>query len=112
MEFQVSDLGTAARIALVGRLDTPGVERIETRFSASVIPKARNTAIDLSGVTFLSSMGLRLLISTARSLSQKKVKMVLFGAQPLVRETLDHASIGSIIPIAVDEAHALQLLNA
>jgi anti-sigma B factor antagonist len=112
MEFQVSDLGSAARIALVGRLDTLGVERIETRFSASIIPKARNTAIDLSGVTFLSSMGLRLLISTARSLSLKKAKLVLFGPQPLVKETLEHASIGAIIPIAVDEAHALQLLNA
>lgn len=111
MEFKLTELGNAAKIALVGRLDTPGVDRIETRLTASVVPAARNTAVDLSGVTFVSSMGLRMLISTARSLSMKKAKMVLFAPQPLVKESLDHASLGDIIPIVADEAQALVLLS-
>ena len=112
MEFELTELGNAARVSLVGRLDAPGVERIETRFMASVVPKARNTAVDLTGVTFVSSMGLRLLISAARSLSQKKAKLVLFGPQPLVKESLDHASLGDMIPILADKTQALALLNA
>jgi len=112
MEMQMTELGNAARVALVGRLDTSGVDRIETRFTASVVPLGRNTAVDLSGVTFVSSMGLRMLIGTARSLNLKKAKLVLFGAQPLVKESLDHASLGEVIPIVADETQALALLNA
>jgi anti-anti-sigma regulatory factor len=57
-------------------------------------------------------MGLRLLISTARALNLKRAKMVLVGPQPLVKESLDHASLGEIIPIATDEAQGLVLLNS
>jgi anti-sigma B factor antagonist len=112
MEFELTDLGHIAKISLVGRLDTPGVDGIETRFTASVVPKARNAAVDLSGVTFVSSIGLRMLVSTARELSLKKAKMVLFGPQPLVKKTLDHAALGDAIPIVADEEQALALLNA
>jgi anti-sigma B factor antagonist len=112
MELQMTDLGGAAKVALQGRLDTPGVDQIETRFTASVVPAARPTVVDMSGVTFVSSMGIRMLISTARSLSHKKAKMVLFGAQPLVKESLDHVSLNDIVPIVGSEAQALELLKS
>jgi anti-anti-sigma factor len=112
MEIQVMDLGNAAKIALLGRLDTPGVDQIETRFTASVVPAGKHAVVDLSGVTFVSSMGIRMLITTARSLSLKKAKMVLVGPQPLVRESLDHVSLDDIIPIVDGERQALELLKS
>ncbi|MET1082760.1 MAG: STAS domain-containing protein [Burkholderiales bacterium] len=112
MEIQVMDLGNAAKIALLGRLDTPGVDQIETRFTASVVPAGKHAVVDLSGVTFVSSMGIRMLITTARSLSLKKAKMVLVGAQPLVKESLDHVSLSDIIPIVDGEGQALELLKS
>lgn len=110
MELQMTDLGSAAKIALSGRLDTAGVDRIETRFTASVVPGARNTVVDLTGVTYVSSMGLRMLIGTARALKGKRARMVLFGAVPPVRETLDIAGLGEIVPLVDDEGAALALL--
>jgi anti-anti-sigma factor len=112
MELKKMDLGDASKIVLQGRLDTPGVDQIETRFTASVVPAARNTLVDLSEVSFVSSMGIRMLISTARSLSLKKAKMILFGAQPLVKESLDHVSLGDIIPMVTSEAQAIELLRS
>jgi anti-sigma B factor antagonist len=111
MEFQTTDLGNAAKIAFQGRLDTPGVDQIETRFTATVVPPGRHTLVDLSGVTFVSSMGIRMLISTARFLSLKKAKLILFGAQPLVKESLDHVSLSDIVPIVASETQALELLK-
>ena len=111
MELQMFDLGSASRIALHGRLDTPGVDQIETRFTASVVSPANHALVDLSGVTFVSSMGIRMLIGTARSLNLKKAKMVLFGPQPLVKESLDHVSLSDVIPVVATEAQALELLT-
>jgi anti-anti-sigma factor len=111
MELQLTSLGDAAKVALQGRLDTPGVDQIETRFTASVVAGGKHTLVDLSGVTFISSMGIRMLISTGRSLSLKKAKLVLFGAQPLVKESLDHVSLNDIVPVVASETQALELLK-
>lgn len=112
MQIRMSDLGHAAKIALEGRLDTPGVDQIETRFTASVVAAGRNAVVDMSAVTFVSSMGIRMLLTAARALSLKKAKLVLFGAQPLVRESFEHVGLPSLIPVASDEAQALEILKA
>ena len=111
MELEMIDLGGASKIRLEGRLDTPGVGQIETRFTASVVAPGRNALVDLTQVTFVSSMGIRMLLATARGLGLKKAKMVLFGAQPLVKESLDNVCLPDLIPLADDEGAALALLQ-
>ena len=96
------------KIGLRGRLDTPGVGAIETRFATSAA--RRDAVVDLSGVTFLASMGIRMLISAARSLKLSGHKLVLFGANALVNEVLENAGLAQIMLIAADENTALQLL--
>jgi len=112
MEFELSELGAVLRAVLRGRLDTAGVGLIETRFTAGVVPPGRPVVVDLSEVSFVSSMGLRMIIGTARALRARGAAMALYGAQPLVRETLDHVALGEIIPIAETEADALARLGA
>ena len=113
MDMEVTELsGDLTRIRLNGRLDAPGVDRIEIRFTAAAVAVGRNTVIDLSGVTFVASMGLRMLISCARSLHAKGAKLVLFGAQALVQDVLEQAAIDQIIPIVENEQQALAQLEA
>lgn len=106
----MTDLGPANKLALQGRLDATGVAEIESSFTASVVPAAKHAIVDLSGVEFVSSMGIRLLIMTARSLRAKKARMVVFGARPLVKESLESVAIGSLVPFATTESDALGLL--
>jgi anti-sigma B factor antagonist len=111
MDIEISqgpDNVTVAR--LNGRLDSPGVDRIETRFSAAVVAPGRDAAIDRSGVDVLASMGIRMLISSARALQQKGARLVLFGAPSLVQSVLETAAIDQIIPITGDEQQALARL--
>jgi len=112
MEMVVTDLGNAAKLALSGRLDAAGVDRIETRFTAAVVPSGRNALVDLAEVSFCASMGIRMLLITARALRGRNARMVLFGAQPLVRESLQHAGIETLIPIADSEPAAVELLKS
>ena len=111
MQLQVTDLGEASKVTLEGRLDTPGVGEIETRFTASIVPPGRNALVDLSGVTFLSSMGIRMLLTVGRALKGRNATMVLFGAQPAVFQSLEHVGMPDIIPMAEDENRALALLK-
>jgi anti-sigma B factor antagonist len=113
MEMEVSEIGGKVTcVRLTGRLDAPGADLIGTRFTAAVAAMGRNAIVDLSGVTFLASMGMRLLISAARALHGKGSKLVLFGAQPLVQGVFDQAAFDQIVAIVADEASALRQLDA
>jgi len=73
--MQFSDVDGVRKVVLAGRLDTAGVDRVETRFGAAIVPAGKNTVVDLTQVTFLASMGIRMLIATTRALSRKGGKL-------------------------------------
>lgn len=111
MDMDVTDLGNnTVKIALHGRLDTPGVDQIETRFSATIVPRGKHAIIDLSDVSFVASMGLRMFISVSRALTGKDGKLVLLNPQSLVSEVFDNAALSQIIPVVFDEQEALKLV--
>ena len=111
MEMTVTELaGSVTCVRLVTRLDAQGADRIGLRFTTAVAAQARNAVIDLSGVSFVASMGIRLLISTARALNGKGCKMVLFGATDLVQGVFDDAALDQIMPIVATEDQALAAL--
>lgn len=112
MEMDITEVaGPTTCIRLQGRLDAQGADRIGTRFTAAAAAGGRPAIVDLSGVTFVASLGLRLLISAARALKSKGGTLVLFGANDLVQSVLDHAEIGQIIPVARTEHDALDRLS-
>ncbi|HXJ00393.1 MAG TPA: STAS domain-containing protein [Micropepsaceae bacterium] len=111
MEIETVLVDNIARIKLRGRLDTQGVDQIETKFTASVVPARRNALVDLSEVSFITSMGLRMFIAVAKALARHKAKMVLFAPQSQVSEVFTSVRLAEIIPIARGEAEATQLLT-
>jgi anti-sigma B factor antagonist len=111
VEMSVTELaGPVTCIRLDGRLDAPGADQIGARFTAAVVAQRRPAAVDMSGVVFIASMGIRLFIATARALSQTGHRMVLFGATELVQSVLDDAALDQIMPIVAAEAEALAAL--
>lgn len=111
MEMQHSDVGDIRKITLKGRLDTAGVDLIETRFGAVIVPAGKNTVVDISEVTFLASMGIRMLITTTRSLSRKGCKLALYNATPAVSEVIETVALTDIIPLAVSESEAVNIVT-
>ena len=113
MDMTVGELGSGALcLALKGRLDTVGVDRIERAFTDAVNTQDRDAAVDLAGVAFLASMGVRLIIATARAQRARGRKLVLFAPQPLVRQTLEMVALDQIIPVLTDRAAAEASLAA
>ena len=93
-------------LALIGRLDTPGVDHVETQLTAHLVPRAARAIVDLSQVTFIGSGGIRMFISIARALDRRGGKLVLYGAQPLVAQVFDTTSLNTVVPVRADAATA------
>jgi len=65
MKMDITEDEGVVKVGLVGRLDTPGVDAIETRLTGAVCPRGARTVVDLSGVEFIGSLGLRMFITIA-----------------------------------------------
>src|SRR5262245_29753276 len=74
-------------LALTGRLDTAGVDRVEARVNAA-LQRHGHGVLDLSQVTFLSSLGTRMLISAAKLLSRRGSRLVLVAPRALVDQAI------------------------
>lgn len=108
MQLQVKDAGDGiVNVSLTGRLDTPGVDEIETLLTAHLVPRGAHAILDLSQVAFLGSGGIRMFITIARALGRKGGKLVLYGAQPLVAQVLETTSLNDIVPVRMDAAAAV-----
>jgi anti-anti-sigma factor len=112
MDMEVTTLSAAGaiKVAFAGRLDTAGVDRVETRFNAAAVAGGHDALVDLGRVELITSMGIRMLITAARAMSQRHTKLVLFGAQELVREVLETAAIDTLIALVSTEAEARALV--
>lgn len=113
VQIEISPLGDRlVRITLTGRLDTQGVDQVETRFISAAVPAGKHAVVDLSGVEFVASMGIRMFVSTARSLKVRQAVMALFGASPQVTQVFETVMLQKIIPVCATEADALAAVGA
>ena len=99
-------------IALAGRMDIAGTQEIELRFTNLAASQKALVAVDLTDVSFLASIGMRTLVSSARALMNRGGAMALVNPQALVKQALTAAGIDSLIPICPDVDQASRGLQA
>lgn len=108
MSIIYEDTGESLRhIRLSGRLDIPGIEAISADFADLSAATRRCIVVDLSGVTFLVSFGIRELITNAKAIQQRGGRMVIFvGDNKAVHKTLVTTGIDTLIPTYTDAGQA------
>jgi anti-anti-sigma factor len=89
-------------VKLEGRLDLRGTLEIEDKFAFNVATKDTAVLIDMSGVDFLASIGMRMLMKNARAVQSKGGKVGLLNPQKMVKETMVTSGLEQLIPIYVD----------
>ena len=100
MELQYSELENGIRlIKLRGKLDIDGANQIEAQLAECCTGENPRIMLDLSGVDFLASIGIRLLTLTAKSVASRGGKMVLLNPTEDVGQVLDVTGIPAIIPV-------------
>ncbi|MBU1695009.1 MAG: STAS domain-containing protein [Verrucomicrobia bacterium] len=93
-------------LALSGVLDLTGVREVELKFLAHTGSQGKPALVDLSAVTFMASLGMRMLIEASRTLRRKGAALALLHPQPLVEDALRAAGVTDLIPVFHDEAQA------
>jgi anti-anti-sigma factor len=107
MQIVTSEHGaTTATVALTGKLDIAGAEVVALPL-ATLAGAKQGLIIDMSGVSFIVSIGLRPLLSTAEALSRRNGRLVLLNPTDLVTEVLKTSGLTKILPIARSEAEAM-----
>lgn len=112
MELHLIESSEAfTHLSLKGRLDIVGVGGIETKFTAYTAARKVPALVDLSEVTFLSSLGIRLFLGVAKSLEANNARLFLINPQGNIRETLTLSSFDQIAPIVDSKEDALSQIQ-
>ncbi|HKY55242.1 MAG TPA: STAS domain-containing protein [Anaerolineales bacterium] len=113
MKLQYDELDGGIRlIRLIGALDMTGTYSIEVEFVRRCDGDNVHVIVDLSKMNYLSSIGIPMLINTAKSVASRGGKMVLLNPQQNVAEVLDIVGIQQIIPIYNDLESAKAVLDS
>jgi anti-sigma B factor antagonist len=103
MRLQSSELGGGIRlIKLSGALDIHGVNDVEVEFVRLCTGDNVCVLVDLSKVNYISSIGIPLLVNSAKSIARQGGKMALLNPKKTVENILDLTGIPLVIPIYAD----------
>jgi anti-anti-sigma factor len=103
--------GDVVIVRLSGRFDSSAASSAEERLSTALTDASPRIAIDMSGLAYISSAGLRVLLVVAKKVQQQKGKIALGGLAENVREVFAVSGFDTIFPIEPDRAAAVAMVR-
>jgi anti-anti-sigma factor len=111
MRIDVTGDDRVAVVVLVGRIDAYTAPEAETALAAASAD-GRHLVVDLSGADYISSAGLRVLITLVKRSRAEAFELRLCGLQPPVLEVFDIAGFTQLFEIRDSRDEALAELAA
>ena len=113
MELEYRELESGIRLLkLSGKLDMEGTTSIEKLFTRYCSGENLFVLADLSRVTFLSSIGIPLLVSNAKALANNGGRLAFLSPQPNVKSILEITGVSHVIRIYNDLETAQERLKS
>lgn len=107
MEITAAERGDATVLAPVGRIDTVSAPVLEQEINRAIEGGTKKILLDLSGVSYISSGGLRVLLSAAKRLRNPGDRFGLCCLSPEVLKIIKLTGFTSIFEIHQSEGEAL-----
>ncbi|RXE56787.1 hypothetical protein ABH15_01065 [Methanoculleus taiwanensis] len=104
--------GEVAIVSLKGRLDAASSQDAEQRMNGLIDAGSRAILVNLSGLDYISSSGLRVLLASLKRLKKTGGNLHLAEPKPAVRDVFTMAGFHRIFTIHDDEASALNSFSA
>ncbi len=111
MQIDRNSTGAVTTIRVEGRIDAYTAPEVETELLA-VVDGGQHLVVDLASTDYISSAGLRVLITVGKRMGAKQLSLRLCGLQDAVREVFDIAGFARLFEIRDDCATALAELTA
>lgn len=99
MEINIETLGKVKIVGLQGRLDANSSPLVEKQLQALMDQDQERLVLDLSGLTYISSLGLRIFIAAAKNVQKVNGKLALAGLNEHIYEIFKIAHFTSIFSI-------------
>jgi anti-anti-sigma factor len=106
MTLVATTLGTAQVLALGGRLDSEAAPDLELKLQREVRAETKTLILELSGVEYLSSAGLRQILTAGKELQAKGGKLVLCVPKGATRQVIEASGFHKLFPICANLAEA------
>ncbi len=84
---------------LTGRVDGTNADHYDLEISTLLKSADQSFSIDLSGLTYISSLGLRVLLKTAKALKEQNKKLILSKPNSEILDLLLMSGFDKIIEI-------------
>ncbi len=102
LQTQCDRFADCRLVAVRGRIDHTNAERFQQSLSAeaSEVPKGGGLVVDMTGLEFITSAGLRALLLAQRSLSAQGAQLIVSGVKGVVREVFRIARFDTLLSVA------------
>lgn len=98
-------------IQLNGVLDLNGTYAIEVEFVQHCMGESARIIVDMSKVSYISSVGIPMLVNTARSVVNRGGKLIILQPSDSVIKVLEMVGVPQIVPIHNDIESAVASLQ-
>ena len=115
MEFSTRTFADVIVAAPVGRIDHPNATRLEQSLAPILTDAAAAktpVVLDFTGVTYISSMGLRVLMMASKRMRAAGAPIGVAGLQPAVDEIFEFARFKLVVQVFASVRDALQAFSA
>ncbi len=107
MEIRHHKTAGVAVVTLSGRFDAPSAPEAEDAFKGYLQDGTKKVLIDLSGVEYISSGGLRVIIMVTKALEKVNGTLKLCGLTPFVSEVFEITNLSKRYEICEDQRAGL-----
>jgi anti-anti-sigma factor len=108
LEIELDEIDKVVILRLDGRVDAATAPILDRKIHTLIDDGHTQIALDFTHVDYLSSAGMRVLLSESRKLHAKKGTFALFSLSAEVEEVLNMAGFDKILQIFPTEKEALQ----
>lgn len=99
MEFVVTSDGPVTVLSIVGRLDSNSSKELEEKVMEVISSGATKVLMDFSGVDYINSSGLRVLLMAFQHLKKNGGRLHLCGIKDYMNEVFEISGYNEIFPI-------------
>lgn len=108
LRISIEEIEQKIVLRLEGRLDATSAPHLEKKLNSLIEEKRNTVLLDFQRVEYLSSAGLRLLLSATKKFKSQKGELILFSVGEEAGGIIKMAGFDRILNICSNEKEALQ----
>jgi anti-sigma B factor antagonist len=111
MEINKESIEGILIVRVNGRLDTVSSGEFEKKIMPLLEEGNYRVAIDFTGIDYVSSSGLRIILICAKNIKKKSGTFALFSLNNSIEEVFQISGFAKIIPIYANQAEAIEKMK-